>query len=149
MTDSIEPIMKVTWLCPHCLTEYEDEQDVIACSNTPIVPAKFKEGDTVYVRLYYPEDGKLFAEVQVKEVLDDFSSPGLLGPQHDGDFHQPLYVLSHTVRHYKDAWIGGDPRGWTKDQYLRPARQDQLLQMGESDEDGAVVSPDTVIRSLK
>lgn len=133
---SNEPIQIITWQCPHCLSEYDDYEQALACSRHPRVEPKYKVGDTVYVPLNHPADGgKLFAQVTVTEILDHVSTP-FRNPVVESDYHQPLYVLSRLVQIGKSTWIGQAP-SW-QDEYedhrnqYRPAPQGNLYQMGDS-----------------
>ena len=133
---SNKPIQIITWQCPHCLSEYDDYEQALACSRHPRVEPKYKVGDTVYVPLNYPADGgKLFAQVTVTEILDHVSTP-FRNPAVENDYHQPLYVLSRLVQIGKSTWIGQAP-SW-QDEYedhrnqYRPAPQSNLYQMGDS-----------------
>ncbi len=146
-----EPIQIITWQCPHCLSEYYDYDEALACSRHPRIDQKYKVGDTVYVPLRYAtDDGKRLAQVTVTQILDEVSAP-FRSPLTDRDYHQPLYVLSRVVPAGKGVWIGEAP-SW-QDEYedhrrsYRPAPQNRLYQMGEKFEsflDEGVVTPDLV-----
>lgn len=136
----IEPIAKTTWICPHCEAEYATYEKALKCANTPVATPRFKAGDTVYVRTNYENESYAFAEVTIAEALNTFSSPGY-------GVHEPLYLLSQSVRtaDYLEIGIPHESEGY----YVgRPARQDELLQMGDEFDDGIgdilVVSPEAV-----
>lgn len=148
---SNEPIQIITWQCPHCLSEYDDYEQALACSRHPRVEPKYKVGDTVYVPLRYAtDDGKKLAQVTVAQILDEVSPPSR-DPLTSKGYHQPLYVLSRIVPSGKGVWIGEAP-SW-RDEYedhrnkYRPAPQNWLYQMGDKFQsflDEGVVVPELV-----